>query len=41
MSFLDSVAFQQTEERVKKYLMPQRVVLTNGSVKGAANLLNS
>ena len=41
MSFLDSVAFQQTEERVKKYLMPQRVVLTNGSVKGAANLLKS
>ncbi len=39
MSFVDSVKFQKTEERVKKYLMPQRVVLTNGSVKRTANLL--
>lgn len=39
MSFLDSVQFQKQEERVKKFLMPQRIVLTQGSVKGAANLL--
>lgn len=39
MSFLDTVQFQKKEERIKQYLMPQRIVLTSGSVKGAANLL--
>ena len=39
MSFLDSIHFQQKEERVKRYLMPQRIVLTCGQVKAAKNLL--
>lgn len=39
MSFLDSVQFQATEQRVKRYLVPRRLVLTAGGVKGAAALL--
>ena len=32
MSFLDKLSFRQKDERVKQYLMPQRVVLTKGKV---------
>ncbi|MBQ8599407.1 MAG: alpha-L-rhamnosidase, partial [Oscillospiraceae bacterium] len=39
MSFLDSIKFQQKEERVKQYLLPQCIVLTKGKVKGAGKLL--
>ena len=39
MSFLDSVTFRQKDERVKQYLMPQRVVLTKGKVTAASKLL--
>ena len=39
MSFLDSVTFRQKDERVKQYLMPQRVVLTKGKVTAAPKLL--
>ncbi len=39
MSFLERVAFRQKEERVKQYLMPQRVVLTQGSVSASSKLL--
>ncbi len=39
MSFLDTVEFQQTEERVKKYIWPRRIVLTEGLVQAPTQLL--
>ena len=39
MSFLDKLSFRQKDERVKQYLMPQRVVLTKGKVTAAPKLL--
>lgn len=39
MSFLDTVTFQQREERVKQYLMPKRVIQTTGQVRKVQNLL--
>jgi len=39
MSFLDKLSFRQKDERVKQYLMPQRVVLTKGKVTAAQKLL--
>ncbi len=39
MSFMDRVKFRQKEQRVKQYLMPQRIVLTKGKVSAASKLL--
>lgn len=39
MSFLEKIDFLQREERVTRYLLPQRIVLQRGGVSGAARLL--
>ena len=39
MSFLETVTFQQKEERIKQYLLPKKLILTKGKVTGAQKLL--
>lgn len=39
MSFLETVKFQQKEERVKRYLLPQKILLTKGKVTAVQKLL--